>query len=213
MGKQPETNPVTNEGIKKEYLGLDLLTWIILGFFVLLTLVLAVRSYPPYRMLSRRIAATNAIKEQRYADAIPYLLDLSNNPRADQKAAWIDLANAYLNLKQPDIALKYLDQFQKANTGRNIDDMLGWAYFEKKDHKKAGEYFTRILREKPDDPQANFYLGVMLLDGGKLAEAGQRFQRAAGDPKWDNMAVPYRQEIAKRLQTKDTATTATAVAK
>lgn len=191
----------------------DELTWIILGFFFMASLIAGLFGYHGYWMTSRQAAARDAMERKQWEKAIPNLVNLSKDLQADRFAAERDVAISYLGLNKPDEALTWLGKWTSEDKGADSTELYGRAYFQKKDYKKATEYFNQILAKTPFDPAANFHTGVILFTEGKMAEAGQRFARAAADPKYDAKAQPYRDKMLKRLMAGDTATTATTTAK
>ncbi len=193
----------------------DTLAWTLIGFFLLVALVICLYSYQGYRLASRQNAANAAMKNERWDAALPNLISLADDPEADRFAAQRDTAICYLGLNKPDEALTWLNKWTAEDKGANATELYGRAYFEKKDYKKAAEYFNQILAKdkNPADPSANFHTGVILFLEGNMAEAGRRFVRATADPKYDKLAEPYRTEMMKRLMAADSATTATTTVK
>lgn len=210
MEQQPNPKPFAR---KPQAPIFDQLTWIILGLFLLFSIVLFVRGYHGYWITSRQIASRNAMQNEQWDKALPKLIDLSKDKRADRFTAMRNVVICYLGLEKPDEALAWLGKWTAEDKGAVTGELYGRAYFQKKDYKKAMEYFNPILARNPFDPAANFYTGVIFFHEGRMAEAGQRFARAASDPKFDEKARPYREQMLKRLQAGDAATTATTPAK
>jgi cytochrome c-type biogenesis protein CcmH/NrfG len=87
---------------------------------------------------------------------------------------------------------------------------MGICWSELHDDKKAAEYFSKVLAQKPDSPAANYYLGVQHFDARQYREAAHCFQAAAADEKWDRKAEPYRlklKEIVLKAATEATTQT------
>lgn len=185
----------------------------ILGFFLLIALVLGLYGYHGYWTASRQNAFRAAMANEQWDKALPKLIDLSNDPNSNRFVMLNNIVICYLGLEKPDDALIWLNKWTSEDKESNPIELYGRAYFQKKDYKKSAEYFNRILDKNKLDPSANFHTGAMLFLEGKMAEAGQRFARAAADPKYDAKAQPYRDEMMKRLLAGETATTATTTVK
>jgi tetratricopeptide (TPR) repeat protein len=59
-----------------------------------------------------------------------------------------------------------------------IHAKLADIYVRAKDPKQAAEQLEAIIRDDPTNPQANYYLGSVLFDEKKLAEAAEYFSKA-----------------------------------
>jgi tetratricopeptide (TPR) repeat protein len=59
-----------------------------------------------------------------------------------------------------------------------IHAKLADIYLRGKDPKQAGDQLEAIIRDDPTNPQANYYLGSILFDEKKLAEAADYFGKA-----------------------------------
>ena len=83
-----------------------------------------------------------------------------------------------------------LDSFQKAGAA-GIDSWelwsgLGMAYFNLGENSRSREQFDQVLKSKPDDPTALFYIGRIELKEGLYAQAEQKFRKAlTTDPSHD----------------------------
>lgn len=211
--QQPTETQAQPSGTRRP--AVDQLTLIILGFFLVVSLTLTAINHPSYLRSKNRVAADRALRAEDYAKAVPYLEQLTRNDwgRNDWWWARERLATCYLILEKPDLAIENAKKWQEFAPTVSVDEYLGAAYFQKGDYAQATEYLGRLLKADPSNAAANFYFGVLKLKQGNLLEAGQGFARASVSPIYDKKAVPYRQELAKRLQSNDAPTTGTAKAK
>lgn len=76
-------------------------------------------------------------------------------------------------------ALQLALQAYQAESGRaDIVDTLGWIYYRKGDNERALRLIGQVVRVLPDNPLANYHLGMVLLDSGNRVEAKARLEAA-----------------------------------
>lgn len=215
----------------------DQTSLMILGAFILLSAVMAFAMKSGYQHSRDTALADRYFQQQQYEQAIPYLHAIIER----YPTAWMRrklLGDSYLMSKTPNpkAALEQYDLIMRDtgyqgymnNTSVNEDDKrqydlneaMGICYSQLGEEGKAQDYFARALAQEPDNPAANYYMGVQFFKAGNYRQAAQCFQNAAtGDhqatpevndteaPKqsskwgdyWSRLAEPYRKEIAKRL--------------
>jgi cytochrome c-type biogenesis protein CcmH len=94
--------------------------------------------------------------------------------------AWLDLGRAYLRITQWPLARRSFQHADRLSKGTNSAALAGLAetiVFENSGNQTpaADALFERALALDPRSPQALFYTGVSLLNGGQLPEARARF--------------------------------------
>ena len=78
-----------------------------------------------------------------------------------------------------DEALAYLQKATRALPYHSLAyDILGTAYFPRRDYAKAAEYFGRAVQVNPQDLSGRFYLGTCWMKLGKYGEAAGQFRAA-----------------------------------
>lgn len=219
MPQQDEikTTEPANQPPVLQRLGFDQITWIILGFFVVLSTGLFLSGFSAYWRMTHKNAARKALTARNYEEAVPYLVALSKSKskegQTDRFWAHEQLALCYLVLEKPDEALENAKKMTELYPEANIAEYIGAAYAQKGDLQRANEAFSRLLNADPNNPAANFHFGVQKLKAGNLLEAGQCFARASTNPVYDKKAETYRAEIKRRLEAGDTPAAATPAAK
>ncbi|MFV1951111.1 MAG: tetratricopeptide repeat protein [Nitrospinota bacterium] len=94
--------------------------------------------------------------------------------------AYSMLGYVCMELKKRD---KAIEIFQKLLNYQNIPlhyvhNAIGWAYYEKGEHKKAEEELSLALRYKDDYPIAHYNLGLAYFGMGKFDLAIKEYKRA-----------------------------------
>jgi cytochrome c-type biogenesis protein CcmH len=139
--------------------------------------------YPHWSNWSWRSGATTAESE-----GIETLLAATQD-RPDDVQAWLNLGRAYLRITQWPLARRSFQHADRLSNGGNAAALAGLGetiVFENNggETPEAESLFERALALDPHSPQALFYTGVALLNGGKLPEARARFSalRDLGPP-------------------------------
>lgn len=174
----------------------DKVTLAILIGCALVALILIPAMLPSYLFQKNVATADRALNNKQYAQAIPALEKIIKRyPEAWMR--WKQMGDAYMGLEppKPDEALKAYEKAQQLYSGLNINEELGILWSVKGDEKKASEYFTEVIKAKPDSPAANYYLGVQYFNAKQYAEAARSFMAASASPDYDKKAAPYRQKI------------------
>jgi cytochrome c-type biogenesis protein CcmH len=148
-----------------------------------LVVAAAVLLYPHWSNWSWRSGAPTAD-----GDSIETLLAITqDNP--DDVQAWLNLGRAYLRITQWPLARRSFQHADRLTKGGNAAALAGVAetiVFENSGSEtpEAELLFEHALALDPHSPQALFYTGVALLNGGKLPEARARFSalRDLGPP-------------------------------
>ena len=117
-------------------------------------------------------------RQQRYDEAIPYLLDaILQQP--DNKEAHLNLGNI-LGIQQ-----RYQEAVVHHREAVRIDPdslearlALGVDLIETGQLPEAGEHLSEAARLGSNDPRSHYYLGLALEKQGKLGEAAARYSRA-----------------------------------
>ena len=145
--------------------------------------------------------AVEAMKMQNVArmDSL-YTLEILKYPHSE--GAKMNLANMYMQTKQPEKAKKQLDEVLAAapNYG-NALSMLGNYYSQKGDINKAEEVYQRIVKDNDRDLQAMYYLAAIYLQKGDF-EAAARYIEPVVTNTGDQSAIALQQEIYKRAQSR-----------
>jgi cytochrome c-type biogenesis protein CcmH len=122
------------------------------------------------------------------SDTVESLLAATQD-RPDDVQAWLDLGRGYLRITQWPLARRSFQHADQLSQGRNAAALAGIGQtivFENNGNQtpEAAALFERALVLDPHSPQALFYTGVALLNGGKLPEARARFvaMRELGPP-------------------------------
>ena len=94
--------------------------------------------------------------------------------------AWLDLGRGYLGITQYPLARRSFQHADRLSKGGNAAALAGLGetiVFENNGNETAAAeaLFNRALQLDPHSPQALFYTGVALLNGGKLTDAKTRF--------------------------------------
>jgi len=95
--------------------------------------------------------------------------------------AWLDLRRAYLRIAQWPLARRSFQHAEQLSKGGNSAALAGLAetiVFENSGNEtpEAEALFERALALDPHSPQALFYTGVALLNGGQLPAARHAFR-------------------------------------
>lgn len=186
----------------------------VLGFLVL-SLIAIVFIYPLHWFNHHNLAAQRLVQEERYEEAAAHLHALTHCEgwwcdRAQFQAGHVrQLADLYLRLGRWQEAQIEYERARKLLPELNLDRESAIINAELGRTDEAMALFVKVMESNPNDPAANYYMGLRLLEQGQYREAGQAFYRAAGDPLWDSKAAPLRRELAQRMLGGDAASTPT----
>ena len=100
--------------------------------------------------------------------------------RPNDIQAWLDLGRGYLGITQWPLArrsFQHADRLSKGGSAAALSGLGETIVFENNGNETtdAEALFNRALQLDPHSPQALFYTGVGLLNGGKLTDARARF--------------------------------------
>lgn len=180
----------------------DLLTICIIAGSILAAGLVGMAMLPGYILQSHIAKADRALADHAFDAAIPHLKFLVEKyPLAWMR--WKQLGDAYLQSAKPDpqAALgayeRGRDAVAKSKAQVNLNEELGICWSELGDDKKASEYFSKVLSDKPESPATNYYLGIQFFEAKQYRESARCFQASAADPRWDAKAEPYRRKLAQ----------------
>jgi cytochrome c-type biogenesis protein CcmH len=149
----------------------------------ILVVAAAALLYPHWSNWSWRSSAPTAD-----GDNIETLLAVTRD-RPEDVQAWLNLGRAYLRITQWPLARRSFQHADRLSNGGNPAALAGLGetiVFENSggETPEAEALFERALALDPHSPQALFYTGVALLNGGNLPEARARFSalRDLGPP-------------------------------
>jgi cytochrome c-type biogenesis protein CcmH len=154
-----------------------------------LVVFVAALLYPHWSNWSWRSGAPTAGSESvADGDNVAALLAVTQDKPEDVQA-WLNLGRAYLRITQWPLARRSFQHADRLSNGGNAAALAGLGetiVFENNggETPEAESLFERALALDPRSPQALFYTGVALLNGGKLPEARARFSalRDLGPP-------------------------------
>ncbi len=122
------------------------------------------------------------------SDNVTSLLAATQDKPEDVQA-WLNLGRGYLRITQWPLARRSFEHADRLSKGGNAAALAGIGetiVFENsgRNTPEAETLFERAFALDPHSPQALFYTGVSLLNGGKLPEARARFSalRDLGPP-------------------------------
>jgi cytochrome c-type biogenesis protein CcmH len=149
----------------------------------ILVVVAAALLYPHWSNWSWRSHAPTADNENVAA------LLAATQDKPDDIQAWLNLGRGYLRITQWPLARRSFQHADRLSKGGNAAALAGLGetiVFENSGSEtpEAEALFERALALDPHSPQALFYTGVALLNGGQLPEARARFSalRDLGPP-------------------------------
>ena len=196
FGRQPEA--------RTAFLSDPLLLVPILCFLILSSAAI-VLIYPLHWFNHHNLAAQRLVQEERYEEAAAHLHALTHCEgwwcdRAQFQAGHVrQLADLYLRLGRWQEARTEYERARTLLPALNLDREMAIINAELGRADEAMELLVKVMEKTPNDPAANYYMGLRLLEQGQYREAGQAFYRAAGDPEWDAKAEPLRRELAQRM--------------
>jgi len=170
----------------------------------ILVMIAAALLYPHWSNWSWRSGAPAADGE-----GVEALLAAAQDKPEDVQA-WLNLGRGYLRITQWPLARRSFQHADRLSKGSNAAALTGLGQtivFENngRETPEAEALFERALVLDPHSPQALFYTGVALLNGGKLPEARARFSvmRDLGPPPQimqalDKQIAAIDAEIARR---------------
>lgn len=135
-----------------------------------------------------------AEKHFREAIKINPEYDLAHNNLGNMLAIRKDLDNA---IKHYELSLRYRVKRKGDEIRLRTYKNLARVYFKKNNFLKAKENFLIVVRDKPNDFEANFYLGIISLISGKKQDA-LNFFKISSDNNSSNVNVDFK--IAKILE-------------
>lgn len=162
---------------------------------------------------------------QNYAAAVKPLLWLISTDD-DNPTFLSELGHCYLNMKNYDNALKYLELAQKYRANLPADEHgnareavdfntnIGRAWFGKGDYLNAEKHLLEGLRFNKLDPFANFYMGEVEMQRNNFVKAADYFKVVARDPYFEPLVKKHYEAIEQKLfagveDEENTATTTT----
>jgi len=124
-------------------------------------------------------------KYKEVTDYAPKIIDSSNV--FNRSDLFHLIGDSYYRTSRYDEAVPYLQEYyEKANTTRDDEYVLGYAYFKSEQYDRAIKLFDKVKRERDSLGQAAFYhIAECYLKLDKLAPARAAFKEAAetnGDP-------------------------------
>ena len=193
---QPSPRPDPAQPELAEPKKFDPVPTVIVGGFLLLSLMTVLYMWSGNRVQAATIAARELMGRQAHEQAVPHLLYLTQrSPRST--TWWIRLGDCYLEMDQAEVALKHYQHALRLKNDLKIDEKLAVSLHKLGRYDEALEYFIKLLNEDPDHAAANYHLGLSLFQAERYQEAAERFQAVAADEKWDRRAEPYRRKLAQ----------------
>ena len=124
-------------------------------------------------------------KYQEVTEFAPTILDTANV--FNKNDMYHLIGDAFYRISKFDEAVPYLQEYyEKANTTRDDEYVLGYAYYRSGQYEKAIKLFDKVSREKDSLGQTAYYhAGESYLKLNKLVPARSAFEAAAkteGDP-------------------------------
>jgi type IV pilus assembly protein PilF len=99
------------------------------------------------------------------------------------------LAAAYLQRGQPDIALDHINKaLMLAPDDAKANNMKAVIEWRRGDFQEARKYFTKSLKEDPKNAEARNNYGAFLCERGEIDEAVHQFNAALADPSYPTPA-------------------------
>jgi tetratricopeptide (TPR) repeat protein len=186
--------------------------WLILAPFVLVSLAIFLVKRHDHQVGMTDIAIAKA---RASGDAKTVVAGLEAMIRLEPKReaeCRRQMGDAFLDMN--DYAQAF-DQFQKVKQlvpDIDLDRPFMICNFELGRLQEGRACRDRVLKAKPNDPAANYYMAVDFMREGKLREAAQKLRLAVSDENWDKRAEALRQEMAKKVFEKGAPLTTSAAA-
>lgn len=173
--------------------------WVIIGGFAAVSLVIFFASLSGFRTANHTRKATEALAEDRPADAIPHLEYIAELRGGNWKR-YRQLGACYLETGDFESALAAYENSLEIKPNQPLDAKLGRAhYLRDSQSAEARTYLKKALAAKPEDPEANFYYGIIRFDSGKPIQAAGHFQKASANPRFLDRSKPYLLEIRSQV--------------
>ncbi len=103
------------------------------------------------------------------------------------------LAAAYLQRGQPDIALQHVEKaLALAADDAKANNMMALIQWRLGNHEEASKYFKHTLKLNPKNPEARNNYGAFLCERGEVEAAIKQFDLALADPSY---ATPARANL------------------
>ena len=216
IAEQPQ--PPAHRGKSGEGVGgalRDPVVYMILGPFILLSLLAYLFLHKDYVLTRHLSAATDAFNEEQYAEAIPhYRALLERFPDNRRTHEWrVNLVRSLIGSETPEgyeQALPLLEAIQERSPKADLNREWMVCLYELGRTEEALAYMQKILEADPSDAAARYYRGVEMMNRGEYTAAGDDFYIAATEERWDRRAASQRKKLAQ-LVFGDGATSATAV--
>jgi len=181
----------------------------ILGSFIIISAFVLWLSLPGYLVQWHTSKAEAAISERRFAQAIPHLLFVTGKfPLAWSRLA--QLGDCYLELEPPqpqqalDAYTQCLKAYGQSPNGVDKPDLaakLGRThYLLGAGHEdEARKLLASAIKANPNDPYANFYIGLLYLQQKSYGRAAFFLQGATSDPVLAAKCQPLVEQIRREM--------------
>ena len=123
---------------------------------------------PDNAVAHQNLAVAYSVQGEQDKSQSEYLWLIKNDPKNPE--GYYGLGSILLGSGQTDAAIGKLEVAEKiyrengSPLAVDAQYLLGLAYFNKKDYKRAREYLALPYAQNPDDPNVNYLLGVCYLD-------------------------------------------------
>ena len=125
-----------------------------------------------------RLLAPLYLQSHQYGKAVEIVKSLVEE-YPDSMGYHLDLAEAYLGIQRPLLALEEVKAFTRSgNTSPRINRLLGLAYFEAEKYERAVPFLEKAVRLSPNDFTLQRALGIALFRTGKQDEGLSHLNRA-----------------------------------
>lgn len=173
----------------------------ILGGFAALSLLTLIVLFPGFQIQRHTNAAEAALRDHDWETAREHLLYITGTyPKAWARLA--QLGRCHLELGETDKGLDALQRSLEIEPDQERRVWLATGLMQlggEENLDRARGLLASRIKEAPDDPEANYALGLLCEAEGKDLEAAYFYQGAASDPWLRERTRPRIEAIRDRL--------------